>query len=93
MRVTWVCNSVCNAGIPSKYRPNIYIYIYIYKHPINPKYIKQWIINHFKTYIRLGTFRYNCVQGQLNNEGGGKLHEIKRNRDKAKTDKETISFE
>ena len=33
------------------------------------------------------------MQGQLNNEGGGKLHEIKRNRDKAKTDKETISFE
>ena len=29
-----------------------------------------WIIFHFKTYIRLGTFRYNCVRGQLNNEGG-----------------------
>ena len=65
----------------------------IYKHPINPKYIKQWITYHFKMYIGLGTFRYNCARGQLNNKGRGALHEIKRSRDKAKTGKETISFE
>ena len=29
-------------------------------------------------YIWLGTFRYNCTRGELNNEGGGELHEIKR---------------
>ena len=38
----------------------------------------QWIILHFKTYIWLGTFRCNCIWGQLNNEGGGELHEKKK---------------
>ena len=47
---------------------------------INPKYIKQWILGHFKTYIWLGTFRYNCTWVQL----------IKRSRDKTKIDKEII---
>ena len=28
-------------------------------------------------YTRLGTFRCDCTLGQLNNEGGGKLYEIK----------------
>ena len=54
---------------------------YIYKHSINPKYIKQWII-YFKIYIWLGTFRYNCTRGQLNNKGGGELHKIKQSWDK-----------
>ena len=34
-----------NSGIPSKYLPTMY------KHSMNPKYIKQWIICHLKTYI------------------------------------------
>ena len=53
---------------------------YFYK--IMHKRVKQWIIYYFKTYVSLGTFRYNCARGQLNNEGGGKLYEIKRSRDK-----------
>ena len=36
----------------------------MYKHPINPKYIKQKITYHFKTYM-IGTFIYNCTRGQL----------------------------
>ena len=39
-------------------------------------------MDHFKTYIWLRTFRYKCTRGQLNNEGGGELREIKRRRDK-----------
>ena len=54
----------------------------MYRHSINPKYIKQWIIYHFKRYIWLGTFRYNRTRGQLINRGGGELHEMKRSRDK-----------
>ena len=30
----------------------------------------------------MGTFRCNCTQRQLNNEGGGELHEIKQSRDR-----------
>ena len=54
----------------------------IYKLSINPKYIKQWKIYHLKKYIWLGAFRCNCTRGQLNSEGGGELHEIKRSQDK-----------
>ena len=36
----------------------------------------QWIILHFKTYTWLGTFRYNCIRGQLNNEEEGDKTEI-----------------
>ena len=61
---------------------------YIYKHSINPKYIKQWIICHFKTSIWLGTFRYNCTRSQLNNKGGGELYQIKRSRGKTEIDKD-----
>ena len=64
--------------------------MYIYKHSPNPKYVKQWIICHFKTYMWLGTFRYNSTRGQLNNEEGGELHEIKRSRDIAETVKKII---
>ena len=46
---------------------------YIDKHSINATYINQWIIYHVKTYILLGTLRYNCARGQLSNEGGGEL--------------------
>ena len=45
---------------------------------------------HFKTYIWLGTFRYNCTEGQLNNEGGGELHETKQSQDKTKVGAEII---
>ena len=45
---------------------------------------------HFKIYIRLGTFRYNCTLGQLNNKGGGELHEIKQSRDKTEIGKVII---
>ena len=38
----------------------------------------------------MGTFRYNCSQGQLNNERRGELHEIKQSRDKTEIDKEVI---
>ena len=40
--------------------------------------------------IRLGTFRYNCSQGQLNNEGKVEFHEMKQSRDKTEIDKEII---
>ena len=43
---------------------------------------------HFKTYTWLGAFRYNCKRIQLNNEGGGELHEINRSRDKTEIGKE-----
>ena len=33
-------------------------------------------------------FRCNCARGQLNNEGGGDLHEIKRSQDKTEIGKE-----
>ena len=33
-------------------------------------------------------FRYNCTPGQLNNERGGELHEIKGSQDKTEIDKE-----
>ena len=49
---------------------------------MNPKYIKQWIKDHFKTYMQLINFRYKCTRGQLKNKGGGELHEIKRSQDK-----------
>ena len=62
----------------------------IYKHSVNPKHIKQWITYHFKTYIWLGVFRYNCTQGQLNNEGEGEHHETKQSRDKTKIGAEII---
>ena len=62
----------------------------LYKHSINAKYIKQWLIFHFKRYIWLETFRYNCTQSQLNNEGRGELHEVKRSRDKTEIGKEII---
>ena len=52
--------------------------------------LTQWIIFPFKTYTWLGTFRYNCIRGQLNNEGGGELHEIKQSRDKTEICKEII---
>ena len=48
------------------------------------------MIYHFKMYICLVTFIYNCTRGQLNNEGGGELHEIKWSRDKSKIGKEII---
>ena len=41
-------------------------------------------------YTRLGTFRCNCTLGQLNNEGGGKLHEIKRSQEKTEVGKEIM---
>ena len=34
------------------------------------------------------TFRYNCTWGQLNNKGGGELHEIKRRQNKTEIGKE-----
>ena len=34
----------------------------------------------------MGNFQYNCTGGQLNNKGGGELHEIKRSRDKTELD-------
>ena len=63
---------------------------YICKNSINPKYSKQWIIYHFKMYIWLGTFRYKSTWSQLNNKGGGELHEIKCSRDKVEIGKEII---
>ena len=48
------------------------------------------MIYHFKTYICWGTFIYNSTRGQLNNEGGGGLHEVKQSRDKLKIGKEII---
>ena len=47
----------------------------------------QWIIFHFKTYTWLGTFRYNCIRGQLNKQGG-ELNEIKQSRDETEIGKE-----
>ena len=41
-------------------------------------------------YIWLGTFRYNCTRGQLNNEGGRKFHQMQQSRNKTETDKEII---
>ena len=46
-------------------------------------------MHHLKPYI-LGTFRHNCTQGQLNNEGGGELHEIKQSQDKMEIGREII---
>ena len=40
--------------------------------------------------MHLGNFRYNCTQGQLNNEGGGDLHETNQSRDKMKKGAEII---
>ena len=57
------------------------------KHSINPIYIQQQMIYHFKTYLCWGTFIYNSTRGQLNNEGGGELHEVKQSRDKLKIGK------
>ena len=37
--------------------------------------------------MRLGTSKHNCAQGQLNNEKGGELHEIKRSREKTEIGK------
>ena len=48
------------------------------------------MIYHFKTYIWLGTFRYNCTRGQLNNKGGEELHEINQSQDKTEIGKEII---
>ena len=50
----------------------------------------QWIIFHSNAYAWLGTFRYNCIPGQLNSEGGVELHEIKQSRDKTEIGKEII---
>ena len=47
---------------------------------------------HFKRCIWLGTFRYNCTRGQLNNEGGGELNEIKRSPDKTEIGKGIIWY-
>ena len=44
----------------------------------------------FKTYIWLGTFRYDCTWGHLNSEGGGELHAIKRSRNKMEIGKEMM---
>ena len=41
-------------------------------------------------YIWLGTFRYDCTGGQLNNKKEGELHEIKRSWDKTEIGKEII---
>ena len=41
----------------------------------------------------LGTFRYNCIRGQLNNEEGGELNEIKQSRDKTEIGKEQYDKE
>ena len=41
-------------------------------------------------HVWLGTFRYDCTRGQLNNEGGGELHKIKQSRDKTEIGKEMI---
>ena len=38
----------------------------------------------------LGAFRYNCSQGQLNNEERDELHEIKQSQGKTEVDKEII---
>ena len=73
-----------------KFPPNTCQNKCIYKHSVNPKYIKQWITYHFKTYIWLGTFRYNCTQGQLYNEGEGELHETNQSREKTKVGAEII---
>ena len=43
--------------------------------------ICQFFLNTFN-------FRYNCTPGQLNNERGGELHEIKGSQDKTEIDKE-----
>ena len=59
-----------------------------YKHSVNPKYIKQWIIYHSKAYIWLGTFRYCCTRGKLNSKWGGELHEIKQSREITEIGKE-----
>ena len=58
----------------------------LYKHSINPIYVKQCITYHFKKYVRLGTCKYDCTRGQLN-IGGGQLHEVKRSRDKTELGK------
>ena len=53
------------------------------------------MIYHFKTYmigIWLGTFRYNCTWGQLNNKGRGGLDETKQSRDKTEIEKEIIYY-
>ena len=38
----------------------------------------------------IDNFRYNCIRGQFNNEGGGELHEVKQSRKKAEKRKEII---
>ena len=49
-----------------------------------------WVCNSVCNADWLETFRYNCTRGQINNEGGVELHEIKRSWDKTKIDKEII---
>ena len=39
------------------------------------------MIYHFKTYIWLKAFTYNCTRGQLYNKRGGELYVIKQSQD------------
>ena len=43
-------------------------------------------------HVWLATFTYNCTRGQLNNKGGGKLHERKRSPDKTEIGKGIIWY-
>ena len=57
------------------------------------KQTKEELRNAFSVWKKiywLGTFRYNCTRGQLNNEEGGELLEIKRSRDKTEIGKEIL---
>ena len=38
--------------------------------------------------MSIAAFRYNCARAQLNNEGGGELHETKRSQYKTEIGKE-----
>ena len=49
-----------------------------------------WVFNSVCNADWLENFRYDCTQGQLNNEWGGELLEMKPSRDKTKIDKEII---
>ena len=77
----------CQVILPEIHPEYLPKQVYIYK-PKNLEYIKQWIKYHFKTYISLETLRCNSAQCQLNNEGGGELHQIKRSRAKTEIGKE-----
>ena len=53
----------------------------------NGKYFSI-LLGVFARTVKITHLHINCTQGQLNNEGGGELHEIKGNQDKTEIGKE-----